>query len=268
MFTVYIQKPGGEFPRDFFYSAFEGFDHAGNKIIFFEDINEVPKRKNKYGFPPLVVAFIEDTIKFFLNCGISAPMPLDIPDQLLSFANRKVEVKTLREFKEDTELPIFVKPHSRYKAFSSGVIKETSSRKTLFNHDDLGKPLDEDMLVLTSEVVDMVSEYRCFIKKGEIVGIRHYQGDCTIFPDVEVIKDAIDAYKSAPIAYSLDFAVVKKTIPSLSSKLGFESGKQYDEYYYQTSLIEVQDMWSIGSYGLHSDIYVSMLKLRWFEIFK
>lgn len=257
LFKVYIQKIGGEFPNDICFTAFEGFDHAGNEIKFFEDIHDVPTGFDKHGRPPLVVGFLEDTSEYLKIRGIEVPKPLDIPNELMAFTDRKIEIKTLGEFKKETNLPIFVKPHSRFKAFKSGVMKDATSRRDLFNKDDLGNTLDDNMEVLTSEVVDMLSEYRCFVKKGELVGIRQYQGDFTIFPNVETIKEMISAYKSAPKAYSLDVAVVENPSPFLN----FPPIQK-------TVLVEAQDMWSIGPYGLPCDIYASCLKFRWFEIFK
>ncbi len=164
----------------------------------------------------------------------------------------------MSEFKKETTLPVFVKPHSKFKGFPSGVIRNASSRKELFNTTYDNKPLDQDMIVMTSEVVDMLSEYRCFVKKGELVGIKHYQGDHTIFPKIEIIESAISDFRSAPYAYSLDFAVTRQTY-TIGGTFGVKR---------TTELIEAQDMWSIGPYGLSPDIYVSLLKTRWFEIFK
>ena len=49
----------------------------------------------------------------------------------------------------------------------------------------------EDFPVIYSEVVDFVSEYRRFVKYGEILDVRHYRGDWSKAPSREVIEQAI-----------------------------------------------------------------------------
>ena len=284
---IYLQKFGNEIANADVYAAYVGFDHQKLRdpsinIHFFDDINKVPTKKDAYGLQPMVVGWIEDTEKYFeklLNKN-RRPFPLNIPKELHQpqFLERNVKIMTLGEFKQGTEIPIFVKPFEKLKYFKSGVITKSSSRRELFETDDYKQPLDEDELVLTSDVVDMVSEYRCFMSwdsmtgKHKIVGIRHYQGDCTIFPDVTSIQEMADAFYNAPKAYSLDVAVIKKTINDSMGKLVNSIRKEHNmsvenEYVYKTVLVECQDMWSIGSYGLDPVIYANLLKKRWYEIF-
>jgi hypothetical protein len=158
----------------------------------------------------------------------------------------------LGEFKKENIVTIFVKPHSKIKAFPSGVLKMQSSIKNLTGFK--GEELDDSIEVMTSEVIDILSEYRCFIKKGELIGIKHYQGDFTVFPNVNTIRKIIAAYTSAPAAYSLDVAITSIT--------------DFKTYREKTILVEVQDMWSIGPYGLDPKLYVSLLKARWYELFR
>lgn len=269
--NVYLQKFNKQFPNDLVFTAFMACNHrfSNDVIHYFEDINDVPITRDVYGYPPLVIGFIEDTIKYMEHWGVPIPAPLNIPDELNreSFLGRKFEIKTLAEFKKETRIPIFVKPHSKVKAFYSGIIREASSRKIFFEKDELKEPLDPNMLVLTSDVVDMLSEYRCFVKEGKLMDIRHYQGDCTVFPDPERILDMIAAYKSAPKAYSLDVAVINKpNYASPTSRILETFGKKV-ETYQSTVLVECQDMWSIGPYGLDPVIYLTMLKRRWIELF-
>lgn len=263
--NIYIQKWNKEFPQDIMFSAFMGFDYERLrdekvKINFFEDIETVPTRKDEYGHQPLVIGFIEDTIRYFEKCGVSELKytASSIPDALNSYRYllRGTNVMTLGDFKyKDDRLPIFVKPYTKLKKFASGLIKEKSSRKELFHKNEAGEILDDNMYVLTSDPIDILSEYRCFIKEGKLMGIRHYQGDFTIFPNINMIKEMVETYQpTAPVAYSLDVGVIDRNY-GINAPL-------------DTVLIECQDMWSIGPYGLDPLIYISMLKKRWFEIFK
>lgn len=238
---VYIQKVDGQFADDWVFAAYIGFRaKKTHEIIFFEDIMEVPVGN-------MVVAYIEDTKQYFQRCGIEVPLSLNIPDELQKYLHRKVSVMTFREFKE-TPIPyggIFIKPYNEFKTFPSGVIKNESSKNNLSTV-MFGDVADTD-LCLVSEVVNMLTEYRVFINRGEIVGIKHYSGDFRLFPDFKVIEQAFDDYKSGPISFTIDFAVDDKG---------------------QTILVEVQDAWSIGNYGLDGEVYSRFLMDRWLQIFK
>lgn len=266
MLTAYIQKvrlnetDPPEFTLDITFNAFQGFDKEGTKIVFFEEADAVPRWNPNH--MRIMVADIDTTIQYFKDNGMEEPRPLDIPDELMEFTDRKINITTLGEFKKDTTLPIFVKPHSKIKAFSSGVIKKQISRSELFIRNDKGEILDDTMEVLTSEVVEMLSEYRCFVHKGKLVDMKHYQGDFMIFPNVNTIKKMIAAYTTAPAAYSLDVAVIKNSDSETRPSMHIGHKPKY-----KTILVEAQDMWSIGPYGLDAKIYVSLLKVRWFEIF-
>jgi hypothetical protein len=236
-YKIYIQKFGPGFIGDYAYAAYEGFDfRRSHPIFFFNEIEEVPKSKTN-----VVVGCIEDTIKYFERVGIPAPTPLNIPEELMGYCKRNVKITTMGNFKKSTELPIFVKPYERLKAFPSGVIRRQSSRSDLFND------VPDDFKVLTSEVIEMVSEYRGFVKRGKLVGLKQYIGDFRVFPDMRVIDECISKYVSAPSAYTIDFAVTDKG---------------------ETVLIECNDGWSVGSYGLDGEIYADFLMTRWLEIMK
>ena len=231
---IYIQSINGFPADDWLVSAYMGFRDKQMDIIFFEDIEEVPVNKNN-----LVVAFIEDTIKYFRYLGIEPPLSINIPEELMKYSNRNIRYMTMGEFKKDEQIPVFVKPNRFAKEFVAGVIKNQSSKELFFND------ITSDTPVLVSDVIDIVSEYRCYVIKGELKGIKWYIGDFRIFPDVSVIDSAIKDYKSSPIGYAIDFGVTKE-------------GK--------TIVVECNDGWSLGNYGLNNTTYANMLLTRWLEI--
>jgi hypothetical protein len=102
-----------------------------------------------------------------------------------------------------------------------------------------------DMEIQISEPVEFVTEYRGFVLRGDLVGLKHYKGDFGLVPDVAVIKQAIAAYKGAPVAYSIDFGVDDKG---------------------RSLLVEVNDAFALGNYGLNSLIYTDIIEARWDEI--
>jgi hypothetical protein len=100
---------------------------------------------------------------------------------------------------------------------------------------------------MLSNVVNIVSEYRCYVIENKLVGIKHYLGDFKIFPNVDFIEETIKNYENQPIGYTIDFGVTDQN---------------------ETILIEVNDGWSIGNYGLRDKIYAKLLLKRWIEISK
>lgn len=117
------------------------------------------------------------------------------------------------------------------------------------NYADLAKTaaLAADIEVSCADALDMVSEYRVYVTRGEIVGCKHYFGDFRKFPDFKVIDRAVQAFKPAPAGYAIDFAVTG-------------DGK--------TVLIEVNDGFALGSYGLNPMLYSGLLEARWLELLK
>jgi len=96
---------------------------------------------------------------------------------------------------------------------------------------------------LVSEVVDFVSEWRCFVKHDQLVGVKHYRGDWDKAPDRKVLDKAVKLGKGKmPRAHALDLGVT-------------EDG--------QTLLVEANEGYALGSYGLASLVYARFLEARW-----
>lgn len=233
---IYIQS-FNNFPiADWAVDAYMGFREKQMDIIFFEHIDEVPRSKRN-----VIVAYMDATNSYLHRLGLPPKMALNIPKELASYTGRQIDYMTMSEFKKDTRLPIFVKPNGRSKEFIAGVITKESSREFFF------KDIPDECPVLVSEVIDIVTEYRCYVHNGKLVGIYWYQGDFRIFPDIKVIDAAIAEYTSAPMGYGIDFGVTKDG---------------------RTILIEANDGWSLGNYGLEPSKYANLLLGRWIEMMK
>lgn len=231
---VYIQA-FNNFPiADWAVSAYMGFKEKQANIIFFEDIEEVPASRNN-----IVVAFIEDTNKYLERLGIGPKIALNIPKELEKYTGREIRYMSMAEFKKDAQLPVFVKPARRSKEFQAGVLTLQSSKDTFFNeHSD-------DTPVLVSEVVDFVSEYRGYVIDGTLQGIKHYLGNFRVFPDMKIVDAAIADFKSQPAGYSIDFGITSDG---------------------RTLLVECNDGWGLGNYGLNDVTYSTLLAKRWREL--
>jgi len=139
--------------------------NTSDSIFFFDDIEKVPVSKDN-----MVIGTIKNTVEYLKKLDIEIPKPLNIPDELMSHVSRNISIQTFGEFKKSHKLPIFIKPYQSVKAndlkdsqnYASGVITKESS---ISFYD--GMP--DDYLVMTSDVVNFVSEYRCFVNRGEIL---------------------------------------------------------------------------------------------------
>ena len=86
----------------------------------------------------------------------------------------------MKELREDIRnnkppnFPFFIKGNGQAKVFVPGVVTD----KKMF--DFYFVDVKDEEPILLSRVVNFVSEYRCYVLKGKIVGIKHYNGDIFI----------------------------------------------------------------------------------------
>jgi ATP-grasp domain, R2K clade family 2 len=108
--------------------------------------------------------------------------------------------------------------------------------------------VSDHALAICSEVVTWQSEYRVYVARGQILGTRHYLGDPNVPLDGQEIATAVAEYEAsgeATAGYGIDFGVLGTG---------------------QTALIEVNDGYALGSYGLEDDLYTDLLIARWCQL--
>lgn len=147
------------------------------------------------------------------------------PDELHDFYGREIRRMSFAEFKR-SQRTLFVKPVET-KLFD-GVVG---------SFEDIEPYLPDDCNLETSycyvaNVVNIYSEYRCFVHRGELVGLQHGEGAFDVFPDVEQIKDCISQYTQQPVAFCLD--------------VGLMADRQV--------VVEVNEILCSGSFGFDSDV--------------
>jgi hypothetical protein len=164
------------------------------------------------------------------------------PKSLEKYLGRQVWSTTIRNllYQENT-FGIFVKPRSKAKLFTGFTV---NSYHDLLQLERYSKKTD----IYCSTLVHWLSEYRVFVNNSEIVGIKLYSGDETLKLDMSIVEKAVKDFENSPertAAYGIDFGVL-------------DSG--------QTTLIEWNDGFALGSYGLDKEIYTDLLIARWEEI--
>lgn len=94
----------------------------------------------------------------------------------------------------------------------------------------------------------IITEWRLYIHNNKIVDSRNYSGDFKLSPNYDYVIEVVrDNANSFPCAYTVDVAVL-------------ESGENV--------VVEFNDMWAIGNYGIPNDIYLNLLRDRYFQIIK
>ena len=199
---------------------------ANDKVWFFKPFHE-------HYVPVGSVEFVSSWFQRFHN---HEPKPINIPDEL----NQPYFTK--RPVINGTHEDIDNLAHGKWFVKSNDIIKGMTEMLTIDDNHSWSIPIGEYQM---SEYIDIKSEWRCFVYNGRLVGLQNYSGDFTLFPNIPTIEGMINAYKSAPIAYTLDVGV----------RYGFND----------TFIIECHDFFSCGLYGFaEHKIYPYML-YRWFH---
>jgi hypothetical protein len=156
-------------------------------------------------------------------------------------SNRAFRVMTLGEVKARAKAgeKWFIKPFE-IKLFTGFVIDQMqySSIQSI--------PDDTNIMVYDPFKHPIESEWRCYINNHKLEYVANYSGDTLVGIDGSYLMSVINANKDTfPCAYTIDIGILT-------------SGENV--------VIEYNDMWAIGNYGLPNDIYLRMLKSRYKQI--
>lgn len=233
---VYIrQNPEGEFISISCGLAYYAFKLLGWEIARFESVDLITDLQPT----SLVVGSLSDVRDALIMLGIEPPKPIDYPVELHQFLGRKVWRSRMDILTAANEWEIFIKPADRCKKFTGRAIRHSHD---LIKCGDLSDGAEE---VWCSELVNFEAEWRCFIRYGRILGVHQYTGDWKVAFDPQVIESAVAAHISAPAAYAIDFGVT-------------DTG--------ETLVVEVNDGYALGAYGLPPIWYAQLLSARWAEL--
>ncbi|AMV28118.1 hypothetical protein VT84_27175 [Gemmata sp. SH-PL17] len=238
---AYIQSQNGIPATDSFYRAWDGFRKRGVRCELFEpsQLEALPLARDTLvaGGVPVVEAALT-------KLGVPVPVADNLPACLAKYRGRKVWSSTWGTLRSEygqkvPSEPLWVKPLRRNKGFPSVAV---------YDADDMpdAARLPDGHEVLVSEYVTFVSEWRCFVRNGQVLDVCRYQGDVFHYPDPQIIKNAIaDHSPIAPAGYGIDFGVLT-------------TGR--------TVLVEVNEGYSLNPYGLESMEYSELLEARWIEL--
>ena len=212
--------------------AKNGFDKLGVRSVLFtsnEDLDKGRKREDIVVCGMLVMSHVLSEFNITTS-------NYNYPNELRNYLGRSIRIIKNKDIKKEA-LPFFVKPLEE--KIVNGVLVKSWEDITEY------EKMSPDSEIICSEAVDFISEWRCFVRYGEILGIQHYYGDSNAQYDNDIIQKAVKEYKSAPAGYSLDFGVTSDN---------------------RTLLVEMNDGFSLGCYGLDDVLYAKLLYARWAEM--
>jgi hypothetical protein len=215
--------------------AQEGFLHFGWEVMKFEHAEEITEADPEI----LVVGGIGNVRRRLAALSIPAPAAeIDYPEALLPFLQRRVWASTLQKVYRAGRFPVFVKPLQETKQFAGRLMQQPNDFTGILD-------LQGHTPVWCSEPIEFRTEWRCFIRYGQILDIRYYKGAWDSRIQLPVVQAAIAAFTGQPAAYALDFAVDA-------------AGAMY--------LVEVNDGHSLGTYGMSGINYARFLSARWAQL--
>jgi len=233
MATAFIQtdKYTGLTVNSDLQKAADGFRILGYKVLPFTQIDETFAIKGQCS--PVIGTI--DTMSELFNL-----LRVDIPNfDYVENIGRNIYKTTVDKFILTFDgTPKFIKP-IKNKIFDGIVIGSYEN----LNYIKFAK--GEEIYV--SDVLDIDSEWRFYVHYGNTLNWSHMKGNIFNLPSFTTVKKIISSIKNPPVSYTVDVA------------------KLHDN---STVLVELNDFYAIGSYGLDCETYSKMLEQRYFEILK
>lgn len=229
------QDNSGEWASTNCYAAADGFKQMGWEVIPFAKFAELPNDDPAN----IVVSHIDDVEGALRALGCPVPPALDYPTALQPFLGRRMWQSTINAIAADpAQWPVFVKPILARKKFTGVLVRHF---RDLIGSGDQA----ENTPVWCAEPVHFLAEWRCFVRYGEVLAAQPYRGDWRVHFNPAVVEAAVAAYQDGPKAYALDIGVTDQGA---------------------TLVVEVNEGYSIGSYGLPPLRYAKFLSTRWAEL--
>jgi len=229
----------GGFPNVPLHAAARGFELRGRSVVP-STADEIAEREAR---PEHLVLGGAHVVRDYLGRMGVEPPDFDYPEPLVPFLRREFRVETLgavrRRYNEPGE-PVFVKP-VEHKLFAGHVVSR-------FRDLIRSQEADSDAPVYVVAHVRFASEWRFYVERGRVVGADHYLGEPLLFPEPGVVAAAATAmsgHEGAPAAYGLDFGVCSDGV---------------------TRLVEANDMFALGTYGLDPLVHARLVELRWEQL--
>lgn len=220
--------------------ALDGFRQMGWEIVPFQQTAQL-EAVDMAGqeLDEVVVGPIGSVQAALRRLGVAVPAEVSYPAALQPFLGRRIWQSSVNVVAAAPDTwPVFIKPVHELKKFTGVLVR---SSRDLVGCGDQGR----DTAVWCAEPVHFVTEWRCFVRYGQIMDVRLYRGDWSKAPNRQIIEQAVAAYTEAPNGYALDFGLT-------------DTGA--------TVVVETNEGYAIGAYGLAPVLYAKLLSARWAQL--
>jgi len=236
---AYLEKINKEWLDDFVYMSKYPLQEMGFDIVEFDGDNFISGYYNfNFQKEDIMVGSVESLTKFYKHFNIKVDY-IGYPSSLNKYYGRSI--KECKVIDLDNNYPYFIKPSKDVKLFTGDIIENEDNLNFFKKYYDVTDQTD----IFKCSKINIESEYRCFVYNKELVGIQYYLGDFKKYPNPSIIENMLNDYVDQPMAYTIDVGVNDKN---------------------ETIIIEINDMWALGSYGMDSKIYTKMVVSRIREI--
>ncbi len=216
--------------------AAAGFREMGWENIGYQKIEDVLPQLTR---EDVVVDFVDEARQALAYLGLGLPSVPTYPEALCGFLGRTLWTSTIdRIASQPEQWPVFVKPRDDSKKFTGVLVQGTSD---LVGCGDMAS----DTPVWCSEPITLLREWRCFLRYGRILDVRPYKGNWRFALDPDVVEEAVRSWPEMPRGCGLDFGLDAQG---------------------RTVLVEVNDGFALGAYGLPPLLYARLLSARWTEL--
>jgi hypothetical protein len=172
-------------------------------------------------------------------------------------SNRSSEIITLAEAHQRVAAgsKIFIKPVVAKQYGISGLVLD-GAKYTILND----VPDDTKFYAYQPFTGRLESEWRIYVHKNQMIDARNYSGNFCLMFNSRYVQSVIEENKKDfPVAYTIDIGLLKKENTTYLDK-------KHGHINYENVVVEYNDMWAIGNYGIPNDLYLRLLKDRYFEI--
>lgn len=220
-------------------SAAVGFERMGYEVYGFNSLEENWTHKAGITKDTPVRGSIQSVRKALTYLGIPEPKNVDIPNELMEFAGRKIWKSTVGAVQR-AERTVFVKSLDFQKDLPGHIAWNGYS--SLFTRLEL----PNDYRLLCQDLVQFTNEFRVYVLHGKVIGTRQYEGAGVLTSkEKRLILDMVKAYKNQPAGFALDVGQL-------------DNGKLV--------VVETNEGFSCGNYGIPHKLYAQIIEARWQEL--
>ena len=227
-------------------TAMMGFRELGATLVPYHTIDEI---YDAVSADDIVLDYIQQCGEIFAKFGVYPSIP-DYPAVMKPFLGRKIWKDTMNHIASDETLwsaGNFVKPVES-KVFTGKCIHSIADLVGCGNS-------EADVEVFVSEPLDIVAEWRGFIRYDTLIDVRSYGSIAYLayegyryhydMATLDAMMAAFRQWDARPAACSLDICVTKEG---------------------RTLLVEMNDVYALGCYGLPALLYARLISARWSEL--